>query len=105
MIVVLECSNEKQDFIYGTNSFHHIFEQMVNSLFGESDKEKFYPKVYKALNHIIFTNQKRCIKGLKKLINKPFCPKGKMALTYLEILYKRNVRYEQQPFKQYSTVQ
>lgn len=63
VINYLDSSNEKQDFIYGTNSFHHIFEQMVNSLFGESDKEKFYPKVYWKLNNsdktFIFANQEK----------------------------------------------
>ena len=49
MIDVLEWLddfNEKKDFVYGTENFHVIWERMIDSIFGESDKEKFYPKVY-----------------------------------------------------------
>ncbi len=49
MIDVLEWLddfNDKKDFVYGTENFHVIWERMIDSLFGESDKEKFYPKVY-----------------------------------------------------------
>lgn len=46
----LDSSNEEKNFIYGTKNFHHIWESLVDSAFGESDKEKFYPKVYWKLN-------------------------------------------------------
>ena len=46
LINYLDSTNENENFIFGTNSFHHIFEQMVDSLFGESDKDMFYPKVF-----------------------------------------------------------
>ncbi len=50
MINYLDNSSEKKDFIYGTNNFHHIWEQLVDSVYGEEDKENFYPKVYWCLN-------------------------------------------------------
>ena len=50
MINYLDNSSEKKDFIYGTNNFHHIWEQLVDSVYGEKDKESFYPKVYWRLN-------------------------------------------------------
>ncbi len=49
MIRVLEWlddSCEKNNFIYGTENFHVIWERMIDQIFGEKDKEKFYPKVY-----------------------------------------------------------
>ena len=51
LINYLDNTNENENYIFGTNSFHHIFEQMVDSLFGESDKDKFYPKVFWNLNN------------------------------------------------------
>lgn len=50
MINYLDNSREKKDFVYGTNNFHHVWEQLVDSVYGEKDKEKFYPKVYWRLN-------------------------------------------------------
>lgn len=50
MINYLDNSSEKKDFIYGTNNFHHIWEQLVDSVYGEKNKERFYPKVYWRLN-------------------------------------------------------
>lgn len=41
-----DSQNEDKNFIYGTENFHHIWESIVDEVFGESDKEKFYPKVY-----------------------------------------------------------
>lgn len=38
--------SEKKDFIYGTQNFHVIWEKLVDSIFGEKDKEDFYPKVF-----------------------------------------------------------
>lgn len=46
MINYLDNSSEKKDFIYGTNNFHHVWEQLVDLVYGEKDKGKFYPKVY-----------------------------------------------------------
>ena len=50
IILFLDSSADKENFIFGTNNFHHIWEQLVNSVYGEKNKEKFYPKVYWRLN-------------------------------------------------------
>lgn len=50
IILYLDSSSDKENFIFGTNNFHHIWEQLVDSVYGEKDKEKFYPKVYWHLN-------------------------------------------------------
>ena len=50
IILYLDRSADKENFIFGTNNFHHIWEQLVDSVYGEKDKEKFYPKVYWHLN-------------------------------------------------------
>lgn len=50
IILYLDSSSDKDNFIFGTNNFHHIWEQLVDSVYGEKDKEKFYPKVYWHLN-------------------------------------------------------
>ena len=50
IILYLDSSSSKENFIYGTNNFHHIWEQLVDSVYGEKDKDKFYPKVYWHLN-------------------------------------------------------
>lgn len=52
IILYLDSSSNKENFIFGTNNFHHIWEQLVDSVYGEKDKEKFYPKVYWRLNGI-----------------------------------------------------
>ena len=52
IILYLDSSADKENFIFGTNNFHHIWEQLVDSVYGEKDKEKFYPKVYWRLNGI-----------------------------------------------------
>lgn len=49
MLDVLNFLNEKsenKDFIYGTQNFHIIWEKLVDCIFGEKDKERFYPKVF-----------------------------------------------------------
>lgn len=46
MINYLDNSSDKKDFIYGTNNFHHVWKQLVDLVYGEKDKEKFYPKIY-----------------------------------------------------------
>ena len=50
IILYLDSSSDKENFIFGTNNFHHIWEQLVDSVYGEKDKEKFYLKVYWRLN-------------------------------------------------------
>lgn len=42
----MDSSGEKKDFIFGTDNFHHVWEQLVDQIYGESDKDFFYPKVY-----------------------------------------------------------
>lgn len=42
----MDFKGEKKDFIFGTENFHHIWEQLVDQVYGESDKDSFYPKVY-----------------------------------------------------------
>lgn len=46
----MDSNGEKKDFIFGTDNFHHIWEQLVDQVYGENDKEQFYPKVYWKLN-------------------------------------------------------
>lgn len=41
-----EIVNESKEYFFGTNEFHSVWEWMVDSAFGENDKERFYPKVY-----------------------------------------------------------
>lgn len=42
----MDSNGEKKDFIFGTDNFHHIWEQLVDQVYGESNKDTFYPKVY-----------------------------------------------------------
>lgn len=42
----LDENSENKEFIYGTQKFHVIWEKLVDRIFGESDKEDFYPKVF-----------------------------------------------------------
>lgn len=42
----MDSSGEKKDFIFGTDNFHHVWEQLVDQIYGENDKDSFYPKVY-----------------------------------------------------------
>lgn len=42
----LDSSSDNKNFVFGTQNFHHIWEALVDSVYGEKDKEKFYPKVY-----------------------------------------------------------
>src|SRR5574344_126858 len=46
VINYLDDSNENENYIFGTNNFHHIWEALVDSVYGESDKDNYYPKVY-----------------------------------------------------------
>ena len=42
----LDENSENKEFIYGTQNFHVIWEKLIDRIFGETDKEDFYPKVY-----------------------------------------------------------
>lgn len=42
----LDENSENKEFIYGTQNFHVIWEKLVDRIFGETDKEDFYPKVF-----------------------------------------------------------
>ena len=42
----LDENSENSEFIYGTQNFHVIWEKLVDRIFGETDKEDFYPKVF-----------------------------------------------------------
>lgn len=50
IILYLDSSADKENFIFGTNNFHHVWESLFDTVFGENDKEKFYPKC----NWVIF---------------------------------------------------
>lgn len=67
VINFLDEDNEKQDFVYGTNSFHTIWESLVDEVYGESDKDKFYPKVYWKIDgkEYCFENQKEKYNSLR----------------------------------------
>ena len=34
IILYLDSSADKENFIFGTNNFHHIWEQLVDSVYG-----------------------------------------------------------------------
>lgn len=40
----MDSSNESKTFYYGTEHFESVWEKLVDTVFGESDKEQFYPK-------------------------------------------------------------
>ena len=44
IIDYMDSSSEEKTFYYGTEHFEGIWERLVDTVFGESDKEKFYPK-------------------------------------------------------------
>ena len=46
VINCMDSSGNKKEFTFGTDNFHNIWEQLVDSVYGEKDKEQFYPKVY-----------------------------------------------------------
>lgn len=46
VIDYLAITPNTKDFVFGTEKFHIVWERLVDSVFGESDKEKFYPKVF-----------------------------------------------------------
>ena len=50
VINYLDDSNENENYIFGTHYFQYIWEALVDSVYGESDKDNYYPKVYWKLN-------------------------------------------------------
>lgn len=44
IIDYMDSSSEEKSFYYGTEHFEGVWERLVDTVFGESDKEKFYPK-------------------------------------------------------------
>lgn len=46
VIEFLDKSGESKNYIYGTNEFEYIWETMVDSAFGETNKTKYYPHCY-----------------------------------------------------------
>lgn len=57
LINYVDKSNEVKTFYYGTEDFEHIFESLVDSVFGENDKEEFYPECYWQFEN---GNSKKC---------------------------------------------
>ncbi len=46
IIEFLGKSGDSENFTYGTNEFQYIWENMVDSAFGEKDKTRYYPHCY-----------------------------------------------------------
>lgn len=46
VIDYMDSSNEAKTFYFGTEHFEGIWERLIDTVFGESDKEKFYPKCH-----------------------------------------------------------
>lgn len=46
VIEFLDKSGDSKSFTYGTNEFEYIWENMVDSAFGEKNKTKYYPHCY-----------------------------------------------------------
>ncbi len=46
IIDYMNSSSEEKSFYYGTEHFEGVWERLVDTVFGESDKEKFYPKCH-----------------------------------------------------------
>lgn len=62
MLSIIEGLDEKQnqdELIYGVESYENVFEQMINSIFGNQDPSNFYPSSTWHLN----------VEGLKKPFN------------------------------------
>lgn len=45
MIMYLGSSNDKKEFYYGTNSFEYVWQNLINTVYGEDDKikESYFP--------------------------------------------------------------
>lgn len=46
VIDYMDASNNEKDFYFGTEHFECVWERLVDAVFGESDKEKFYPECH-----------------------------------------------------------
>lgn len=46
VIDYMDSSNDEKDFYFGTEHFECVWERLVDAVFGESDKEKFYPECH-----------------------------------------------------------
>ena len=46
VIDYMDSSNDAKTFYFGTEHFEGVWEHLIDSVFGESDKEKFYPKCH-----------------------------------------------------------
>lgn len=46
VIDYIDSSNETKSFYFGTKHFEGVWERLIDTVFGESDKEKFYPKCH-----------------------------------------------------------
>ena len=45
VVIGLDAYNDSKEFVYGVDSYHYIFERMIDSIFGtEKDLSKFNPK-------------------------------------------------------------
>ena len=53
IIDYIDSNGEEKSFYYGTEHFEHVWESLVDTVFGEKDKEKFYPKC----NWVIFDDE------------------------------------------------
>ena len=46
VIDYIDSSNEAKTFYFGTENFENVWERLIDTVFGELDKEKFYPKCH-----------------------------------------------------------
>lgn len=46
IINYIDSNGEDKTFHYGTKHFEHVWESLVDTVFGETDKDKFYPKCF-----------------------------------------------------------
>lgn len=46
VIDYMDSSNDAKSFYFGTEHFEGVWERLVDTVFGEPDKEKFYPKCH-----------------------------------------------------------
>lgn len=79
---LLESNDENSDnlnFIYGTYKFEHVWENIVDRMFGIKDKEEYFPKTYWEL------------KSKKTKINSPLKPDT--IMIYNNELYVLDAKY------------
>ena len=55
IINYIDSNGEDKTFHYGTEHFEHVWESLVDTVFGENDKEKFYPKC----NWVLFDDDQK----------------------------------------------